>query len=93
MDLNQFPLVQFSDGTKHRIVPEDVLNALIIKTVADENTEGLPGRIRILRVVKGLSQSELAEKVGITQARLSRMEAGTAEIPAEIKSKLILELS
>ncbi len=32
--------------------------------------------LRTLRTAKGLSQQELAEKAGITQAAISRIEAG-----------------
>lgn len=39
----------------------------------------LPSEIRSLRIRLGLTQSELAERVGVTQAYISKIESGTAD--------------
>lgn len=45
-------------------------------------------RIRVRRVDLGLQQSELAEKLGITQAHLSYLEQGKRLINLELLEKI-----
>lgn len=91
MDVSKYPLVLLPDGSKHRIVPE---SDLAILTLTDSpkkqglNLEDIPQKLRILRIAKGLSQAQLADKVGITQSKLSRLEASSTPIDNELIAKL-----
>ncbi|MGP4071301.1 helix-turn-helix domain-containing protein [Piscibacillus sp. B03] len=49
--------------------------------------------LKLARVLVGFSQLELAEKLGINQATLSRYEQGKLNISSEIKTKLIQVLA
>lgn len=48
----------------------------------------LGGHIQTLRKQLGLSQTQLAEKVGISYAQISRYETENAQPPAEVLSKI-----
>jgi len=48
----------------------------------------LGGRILSLRKLAGLSQSELADKVGVSSAQIGRYETKGAQPPAEVLKKL-----
>jgi transcriptional regulator with XRE-family HTH domain len=50
-------------------------------------------RIQELRKEKGFSQTDLAEKVGISYAQISRYETKGAQPPAEVLSKLAQTLN
>lgn len=57
--------------------------------------EGINKRIRAFRKLKGLTQIELAEKIGISVAILGSIERGTRtpDLPTLEKISRILELS
>ncbi|GHT53646.1 hypothetical protein FACS189451_03850 [Bacteroidia bacterium] len=48
------------------------------------NEEELGNRIKELRKIRNLSQKELAEQVGLTQGKISRLEAGKIGTPTLI---------
>lgn len=45
-------------------------------------------RLREIRISKGLSQYELAKKLGISQQRLSNYEKGKRKLPVELAIKI-----
>jgi transcriptional regulator with XRE-family HTH domain len=47
-----------------------------LAAIADGRAAARDGRLRELRVQAGLSQSELAEAVGVTRATIARWELG-----------------
>lgn len=50
----------------------------------DERSDSVGGRIARFRKERGWSQSELAEKIGVSQALLSAYELGKARISADL---------
>ena len=45
-----------------------------------ENIKILANRVKMLRVGKGVSQTRMAEEIGVSQTNLSNMEAGRTAI-------------
>ena len=45
-------------------------------------------RLRVARMVKGLTQLQLAEKVGRKEIDISRIETGRLQPPPEIKEQI-----
>ena len=62
-------------------------------TVAEDYNKMIGTRVKMLRITKGISQTELAKKIGVTQTHLSNIENGRAglTIPNLIKLHQILE--
>lgn len=56
------------------------------KTPVDEKTVG--GHLRDLRKRRGLSQAEVAERLGVYQSLLSEYERGTVRVPGTIIAAL-----
>lgn len=54
--------------------------------------EKIGQRIEELRKKKGLSQKELAEKTGIPQSNISRIESGTHSLGVDLLAKISLAL-
>ena len=52
----------------------------------------LPQRLRAARKTKGLSQAELAKRVGTDQAHISRMESGETGVSLDIITRIAKEL-
>lgn len=52
----------------------------------------LPQRLRTARKSKGLSQAELAKRVGTDQAHISRMESGETGVSLDIITRIAREL-
>ena len=46
----------------------------------EENIKVLASRVKKLRIVKGVSQTKMAEEIGVSQTNLSNMEAGRTAI-------------
>ena len=46
----------------------------------EENIKVLASRVKKLRIVKGASQTKMAEEIGVSQTNLSNMEAGRTAI-------------
>lgn len=46
------------------------------------------GSLRSRRMARGLSQADLAERVGCTQAQISRIERGSSRASEEIAAKI-----
>ncbi|MNV90753.1 helix-turn-helix protein [compost metagenome] len=46
--------------------------------------------LKTIRIKLGMTQVELAEALGITQAQISKYEKGSTEIPPQHARKLIL---
>lgn len=46
----------------------------------EENIKLLASRVKKLRIVKGVSQTKMAEEIGVSQTNLSNMEAGRTAI-------------
>lgn len=73
-------VTKVKDKTLDRIRPrvEDLLPTKDLRTVFDDTSAALEaGRlVREMRERAGLSQLELAEKLGISQPRVSALEAG-----------------
>jgi len=63
----------------------------------EPNLEQLGGRLRAARRAKGLSQRELSQRSGFTQAHISRIESGLVDLQAssllELARSLDLELT
>lgn len=89
MDISKYPLVTMPDGTKHRIIPEGDLATML----GSQGLQELTTRIKLYRAANSLSQGDLAEKLGTTQSKISRIEAGTSEIEDDLKAKLMKELN
>ena len=56
----------------------------------------IQNRVRELRAARGLTQEDLAEKIGVSQAHVSRIEAGSApslELAQTICRALEVQLS
>lgn len=51
-----------------------------------------PALVTVARESRGMTQSELAQRVGMSQARLSKIEAGLTPAPPELLSSLAKEL-
>jgi Zn-dependent peptidase ImmA (M78 family)/transcriptional regulator with XRE-family HTH domain len=51
-----------------------------------------PGMVSLVREYRGLTQAELAQRVGVTQGYLSKFENGVADIPAETVESLAAAL-
>ncbi len=65
-----------------------------METRASSNTRPLnPGMLLLARESRGWSQTEAAERVGITQGRLSKMEAGLLPVPPDVVGSLADVLS
>ena len=45
-----------------------------------ENIKILANRVKMLRMRKGVSQTSMAEEIGVSQTNLSNMEAGRTAI-------------
>lgn len=52
----------------------------IIITIAQMTTQEIMGRLIAARKAKGLTQTELAEKLGISQVQLSKYESGISDM-------------
>src|SRR4051812_28433910 len=66
--------------TQHRSVPDMVRNLSEDRAFAEEFAKRLSGRqlieaLTVLRSCAGLSQQELAEKLGCTQSKVSKLES------------------
>lgn len=48
--------------------------------------------IKFLRMMKGLSQEELAERVNVTKSMISQIERGTKNLTMELSVELAREL-
>lgn len=48
----------------------------------------LGDRIRVLRMTRGLTQEQVAEKIGMSRQRYARMENGVTSISLDILSKV-----
>ncbi len=61
--------------------------------MVSEKTAKVGARIKLMRVVKQLSQSMLADKIGISQAHMSNIECGRSHCTLEnlIKLSEVLE--
>ena len=46
----------------------------------EENIKVLASRVKKLRIVKGVSQTKMADEIGVSQTNLSNMEAGRTAI-------------
>ena len=46
----------------------------------EENIKVLASKVKKLRIVKGVSQTKMAEEIGVSQTNLSNMEAGRTAI-------------
>lgn len=53
---------------------------------------GIGERIARLRAKRGLSQTELAQRMGITRVRLSHYESGRRQLSAELLARVAIEL-
>ena len=64
-------------------------------TVAEDYNKMIGTRVKMLRITKGISQTELAKKIGVTQTHLSNIENGRAglTIPNLIKLHEALDTS
>ena len=51
-------------------------------------TEGLPGRLRTLRLRKGWTQTQLAEAVGVHQSHVGRFERGASQPTADVLRRI-----
>lgn len=89
MDLDQYPLVEMPDGSRHRIVPEAVLRAL---GASNETTNHFGKRIKALRATKGLSQGDLAQRSGLNQSKISRIESDHTEPESEVRDAVFKAL-
>ena len=56
------------------------------------NTKELGKRIKELRTDLGLSQKELAEKVGVAVNTISQYESGISKTSSDVLAKLAVEL-
>jgi transcriptional regulator with XRE-family HTH domain len=44
--------------------------------------------LKLIRVIAGFSQAELAEKIGVHQSLISKIEAGTATLQPALERKI-----
>ena len=49
-------------------------------SILSEQTVALGQRIKSLRIERGLTQSELGDRIGVKQERISKIEMGTAAV-------------
>lgn len=49
-------------------------------TKASRAIEALPDRVRELRIKRGMSQGELAQRIGVGRTQMTNMEAGRCNI-------------
>ena len=49
----------------------------------EENIKVLASRVKQLRMIKGVSQTRMAEEIGVSQTNLSNMEAGRTAITTQ----------
>ena len=63
--------------------------------MAEDYNKMIGTRVKMLRITKGISQTELAKKIGVTQTHLSNIENGRAglTIPNLIKLPEALDTS
>ncbi len=52
----------------------------------------LAARLRIVRIEKGVSQIELAKRLGSSQSRVAKMEAATSDVSLDLIFKALLAL-
>ena len=52
----------------------------------------LAARLRIVRTQKGVSQIELAKRLGSSQSRVAKMEAATSDVSLDLIFKALLAL-
>ena len=68
-------------GRGARILDEDEIDDNALYTLEEACPDSTPGRrLRGLRTREGITQRELAEKLGIQQHHVSEMESGTRKI-------------
>lgn len=58
----------------------------------DFNMQNVGKRIKQLRIENGLSQKELAERVGVAQNTLAQYEKGTSRTSLDVLVRLAVEL-
>lgn len=49
----------------------------------EENIKLLANRVKMLRMIKGVSQTRMADEIGVSQTNLSNMEAGRTAITTQ----------
>ncbi len=68
-------------GRGARLLDEDAIDDNALYAIEDVFPDSTPGRrLRGLRTREGITQQELAEKLGIQQHHVSEMEKGTRKI-------------